>query len=421
MLNMVIFERNRFVWAFFIFHLRVGTRLALRRLTPLLAAVFTVYYFFKPEFFHSVAAAFVYTGSLITGFFSAIISLSIARMAALRICLGLDGWIRHLPASSLMHRRLASVAIFVAQLPVLVVLALLAVFSSIKFGVSATAYFLGLPILGLASAQCVMPIKRKVIIRPLAAVACVFSASGHWVLFAGSIIMVIAADLLSGALCPTRRRLKFYYALKGSLLNASISWRALRARIFIPYLPSLTVLGATALFLFNNDPNPSLAVKVVCFGGALSIAFFYAVLANMLAARRPPWPWSRSLPWSAEERIIIDSFFLGLHFLPLLFLIALMKSEAVWPLAASLPLLTLVASHAMRRAPEYRTGASGKVLLTGMLAALSLSLLPLISIVFLALTPLALKYAVEAEKNQKVSRWLELHHLGAGDPLSWSQ
>jgi hypothetical protein len=183
----------------------------------------------------------------------------------------------------------------------------------------------------------------------------------------------------------------------------------------------LQFLGPLPFSSLTTYPNPSLVVKVVCFGGALSIAFFYAVLANMLAARRPPWPWSCSLPWSAEERIIIDSFFLGLHFLPLLLLIALMKSEAVWPLAASLPLLTLVASHAMRRAPEYRTGASGKVLLTGMLAALSLSLLPLISIVFLALTPLALKYAVEAEKNQKVSRWLELHHLGAGDFLSWSQ
>jgi hypothetical protein len=35
--------------------------------------------------------------------------------------------------------------------------------------------------------------------------------------------------------------------------------------------------------------------------------------------------------------------------------------------------------------------------------------------------PLILKYAVEGEQSQKVSRWLELHHLAAGDSLSWSK
>jgi len=79
------------------------------------------------------------------------------------------------------------------------------------------------------------------------------------------------------------------------------------------------------------------------------------------------------------------------------------------------------ASGAMRQVAERRTRSYGLVLLNGTLWALSLSLIPLISLVFLALTPLAFKIAAEKEKNQKVSLWLELHHLAAGDPLSWSQ
>ncbi len=61
------------------------------------------------------------------------------------------------------------------------------------------------------------------------------------------------------------------------------------------------------------------------------------------------------------------------------------------------------------------------VLVYGVLGAFLIALFPMISFLFLALTPLALKYAVDEERRQKVSRWLELHHLAAGDTLTWSQ
>jgi len=34
--------------------------------------------------------------------------------------------------------------------------------------------------------------------------------------------------------------------------------------------------------------------------------------------------------------------------------------------------------------------------------------------------PWAARAAAERERRQKVSRWLALHHLAAGDPQSWS-
>jgi len=418
---MSILKNGRFIRAFFVFHLNVGTRLAIRKLAVVLGIAFAVYYLFWPQLFHSLFASLIQARSLMTGFISTVISLSIAGMAAPRVFHGLDGWIRHLPSSSKIQRRMAIVAVFMAQLPVLIVLAVLSIFACRISGFFPTSYLVGLPILGLASALCIMPTKRKMITRPLAVIACVFSTSSHWWLVFGSIILLITTDITSGPLSPTRRRSRFHKALKGSLLNVTISWRALRLRLFIPYLLSLLVLGITALFLLNNVFDFSLSIKAVRFGGALSIALLYGIVANTLATRRPPWPWARSLPWSARERIFIDSFFLSLHTIPLLILVALMNLKAIWPLIISLPVFTLFASQAIRRAPEDRMGASGRILLVGVLGALSVSLLYFISLLFLALTPLVLEYAVKEEQRQKVSRWLELHHLAAGDSLSWKK
>ena len=45
---------------------------------------------------------------------------------------------------------------------------------------------------------------------------------------------------------------------------------------------------------------------------------------------------------------------------------------------------------------------------------------PIVGLLAVLLAPLALRAAAERERRQKVSRWLELHHLAAGDPQSWS-
>ena len=120
--HMTIFQDKRSLKAFFIFHLGVGIRLAVRKLAPVLAVIFAAYFILRPEFFHELSAGFVHAGFLMTGIFSTAISLSVAGMAGPRVCHGLDGWIHHLPASSLMHRRLAVFAIFIAQIPILFIL-----------------------------------------------------------------------------------------------------------------------------------------------------------------------------------------------------------------------------------------------------------------------------------------------------------
>jgi hypothetical protein len=62
-----------------------------------------------------------------------------------------------------------------------------------------------------------------------------------------------------------------------------------------------------------------------------------------------------------------------------------------------------------------------QILMVGTTASVLVCLVPLISVIFFALTPLILRYGTELEKRQKVSRWLDIHHLAAGDPLSWSR
>jgi uncharacterized membrane protein YvlD (DUF360 family) len=413
--------RAHSVKPFVIFHLGVGVRLALRKLAPILAVAFAAYYLLRPELFNAIFAALLERGSLLMGLVSTLLSLSVAAMAAPRICLGLNGWIRHLPARGLTHRRLAGIAITTAQTPVLLLLAVLSLFAFAVFQVSPFLYLLGLPILGLASGLFVLPLQRNCFSKPLSFAACVLSTSGHWIFLTIAIVLLIIADLTAGSLSPSRKSRVSQRSLPGSLTNVIIVLRALRLRILFPYLPALFVLGLTSLFLSNNTLTLHQIFRGVIFGGTLSVSMLCAFIANSLAVRRPPWPWARSLPWSAQQRITTDASLIGLSAIPILFLVMLIKLQAIWPVAICIPPLVFFASLSVRRAFENQLGAVWQILIVGTTASVLVCLIPLISIVFLAMTPQLIKYGAEQEKQQKVSRWLEMHHLAAGDSLSWSR
>jgi hypothetical protein len=65
-------------------------------------------------------------------------------------------------------------------------------------------------------------------------------------------------------------------------------------------------------------------------------------------------------------------------------------------------------------------GASGEILMEGLWLAAAVALLPWASLALVAAAPWAARSAARRERRQKVSRWLEIHHLAAGDPQSWS-
>lgn len=407
--------------AFFLFHLHVGTRLALRIFIPAITVFFSLYFVLGYEFFLSLMATILDGGFLLSGILTTFLCLMTANFAARRICLGLNGWIRHLPGNNHTHRRTAAISILFAQLPILVTLAGLASIASKLFEISTTPYLAGLPLLGLSSGLCVLPVKQKIFTRPMAILAGICTSSNNWGILVGGVLLLIVADSLSGPLVLKTKRSKTRRQIKSMFFIASLTWRAIPLRPLIPYLFSLIILGMTQLFLVNNHPSPQLAERVVRFGGALSMVVFCSIFANMLASHRPPWPWVRSLPWSSKSRIIWDSSLISFPLLSLFALVSLMNLKSVLPLAASLPILSVYSSYSIRHAPESLAGSSGKVLLYGSIGALLLYLIPWFSLFFLAMTPVVLKEAIKAEKRQKVSRWLELHHLAAGDSLSWSE
>jgi hypothetical protein len=406
--------------SFFLFHLHVGTRVSLRIFIPLVGVFFSLYYVLGYEFFLSSMASVLDSGFLLSGLFTSLVFLSVAKFAARRICLGLGGWIRHLPAENTIQRHMAGIAVFISQIPVLVILAILAFLSSKLYTVSALPYLVGLPLAGLSCSFCVLPVRNKLIASPLAAFSGICFASNDWGLLAAGLILLIVADGVSGPLTIKRKRTRFHNSLGGPLFIANINWRALKFRLLFPYLISFPFIGAARLFLVNNDVSSQLAERVIRFGGTLCLTVFCSIFTNMLTSRRPPWPWIRSLPWSARSRVIWDSQFIFFHTLPLALIIGLWNFKASLPLIFVLPFLSLYSAYSIRQAYDSRMGASGKILSLGTLCALLLSLVPMSSFFLLALTPLFLKVAIHSEKHQKVSRWLELHHLAAGDSLSWS-
>jgi hypothetical protein len=406
-------------FAFLQFHLAVGIRVALRVLVAAVAFFFALFYLLRPELFIGAAAQLISLG-LPAGAAAAMSFLVFAGIASRRICLGLTGWIRHLPASGSLHRRLAALAVLSAQLPILLIWTALSIAAHRMYGVSVVPFLAGLPFSAAAASLALLPVRRHHLTLPLAASAAVLAAVSHWLFLGVAVLLTAAADLSAGPLTPTRVRLVFSLP-RGVAFHLAIAWRALRFRLFIAYIPSLFLAGLSFFFLANNTASPRLAGTVVRLNGALTLILFCGVLANILASRRPPWPWARSLPLAASSRILNDALLLGLHAAFLLIPVALIAPRALWPLAAALPLLSLRAARAVPLSRDFRSGPLGVLAKESALWALLIGLFPSAALLLLPALPLALKEAANAEKSHKVSRWLELHHLAAGDPLSWSR
>lgn len=404
------------------FHLQVGARLALRVMVPAFASAFGGLMLFGVDFINSFSLMLFGPGTRGgSGMLIALACLAVAWIAVPRVCRGLDGWMRHLPATGIAHRRAAMLAVTAAQGSLLVILLFLAA-AAAKNGSDPWPDLAGLVLAMPAAALAAMPVQR-VAARPLALAAAFLPFSGGCLPVAAGAALFLAADRIAGPLGKVRKGIALGEAARrgtGRWLEARIAWRALGWSLPGHLLGGLFPLACAALFVRNNDLAPADVRLGALLGGGCAVVFLLAGMAESLAVRRPAWPWSRSLPWPASRRVLADSLFLGAHALPLVPLTAWIEPVASLAVAAVIPLLAVLAAGAMRRAPERRTGASGEVLGAGLLLAAAVALLPWVSLLALAGTPLAARAAAERERRQKVSRWQEIHHLAAGDPQSWS-
>jgi hypothetical protein len=404
------------------FHLQVGIRLALRIIAASIAALFALYYILRPEFFMLLSRIiFLDKGWIMSGIISAAVCIFFARIAAGKVCSGLNGWIRHLPASQLSHRRMSLFAILVALLPILFILAFFSFFAFSASGKNPIAYFTGLFFVGISSAFCFIPIKRKTHIRALMVPASFLAGTGDWILLLLSIVLIITADRTAGSLFPARHPKRFRLSFRGIFFVSTLTWRSLRIRLMIPFIPVVLVLGLTYLFLVNNNFPLEISSTIVRLGAAAALVIFSSIFANLISIQRPPWPWSRSLPWSARQRILLDSFFLLSLAIPIFVLMGIWDFQSSLVLAAGFPSLALFSSGAIRLSSKDRLGPAGKILPLGLMGAFSLGLFPLMAPALLLLAPLLLISASNQDKKQEVSVLIQQRHTSEGDSLSWSE
>jgi hypothetical protein len=405
------------------FHLRSGVRLALRAMVPLLVPFIAMVGLSEsPSGFIASLAVRLTTASPdpFVPVILAATSIGIAAWAAPRLTNGISAWIRHLPVTAAAHRRSIALALAAAQAPILALVALLAIGVLLDGRLSVSVVKLaGTPIAALGAAYTVLPVRRTILVCPLGLTAAVASLAGNATGLATAVLALVAAEIVAGPILKARGVRRRGLA-PASLLPALISGRALGTSAAGLSVFPLLALGASWLFVTNNQLDPAHTSAAVRLGGSLAIVFVLAALSDAVAARRPAWPWARSLPWSSARRVAVDAVFLAVHALPAVLIAALINVWGAVALLGTIPLLSIRASAAIRNGVGDRIGASGRVLAEGILATCLITLQPWLALVALALLPAALRSAARSEQAIKPTRWSPLHHLAAGDPLSWS-
>jgi hypothetical protein len=409
--------------AFLLFQLRVGTRLALRILAPILAAILFSFYILRPEFTVALARALFIEGSLVeSGLVGTLLLAGMARAVMPRITAGRAGWARSLPADGRVLRALEILTSVIAEVPLLAVLGVLAWTVARPDRVRVALLLAGL-LVGAAAAG-LLCLRGSNFLRGklLAVAACFLCLTGNGMFLVAAVAILILALAAPDDAMGKRRRRRPRHGLPSGGFFYGLSLRAVDGRIVLAYVPAAIVLAASRLFLENNDLGPKTAFSLSLFGLTLGQAVFIGVAADTLAARRPVWPWLRSLPLSASARIGSDALFLGLCALPTASGLALLgrSSWEIVFLAGPLAWFALRGAGAMREAAGRPFGVLGKVFVEGTILSMGVAVLPWISWLLAVAAPIAFFFARNAERRLKPSLWAERHHLNAGDPLSWS-
>ncbi len=418
------------------FHLRVGVRVAVRSLVPLaVAAVAASVLYGSPMAVLGPVRALLLppTPSAAAALLAMGLCVGIAAASGPRLTVGVTGWLRHLPVPSAAHRRAVTAGLVVVQAPFLAIVAAGGLGTLDLQADTTVPRLVGLGPLAWVSALASLRVVRRST-RPMAIVAAVMAWVGSWPWLLGSLLCLIAVELTAGALAgrprSRKRRRRLIFAPSSSRgwgdraaaagLWLAIAWRALGWRIGASWIPGLLVLFVLEMFLRNNSLTQEQRLLAVRFAGVVGTALVMSALADGLVRLRPPWPWIRSLPWSCARRTAIDAGILAGVALPVAAIAGAFVPAVLPTVAATLPLLALRGATAVRRGPGRASGASGPLLVEGSLAAAAVAVVPWSAAVAVALVPLAARLAANSEREQEISRWHELHHMAAGDPLSWS-
>jgi hypothetical protein len=341
-----------------------------------------------------------------------------AHLAARRLASTLGGWHLHLPADRTARRRAFLLALAAAQGPALGIW--------LAFWVAAWASgepvhlssLVAIPLVALGAGFAMLPLRHPWG-RGLGGAAVLLALMANTWMLLGSVLALLAAEWMAGPLRTSviRPRAGVGWATP-RLLPTWVAVRALGHRLPVALGAAAVPVLASWLFLRNNalgDAQAALAVRTGC---GLSTILVPLQLAGHLKALRPPWGWSRSLPWSSRTRTLHDTAFLAVCSAP-----AVASGMLLAPFAglALVPLAAFVALHltgAIRRSLDNRMAVGAADVAAVCIAALAVGVSGWSACALLGLLPWVASEAVRREQVMKVSLWHAQHHDIAGDPIT---
>ena len=360
----------------------------------------------------------------------AAVCAALVGVAVPRVTLGVNGWMRSLAATGEMNRRAATAALAASQAFAILVAVAACVITPLVYHVPLSlSKILTLPLIVVSAAMVLLPVERAAG-RAVAAVALALAIPGTWALGALSVVALVIADRISGAILPSRRRMRLLakrhdahiFRERPSLVQwISISWSALPVASVIgaALLPAIFVLFG--YFIVRHNPHlPAPSVfRTIRISGSLAVAAFAAALAQVMLRVRPTWAWARSLPWSSASRVAADGVALGLPLLVVPVVLAPLAPMHALAVAATIPTIAVAGSTALRGGGGRHTGAAGETFVIALGACFAIALSALAAIPVLFLVPMLVRLGARRERRSRVTRWLELQHDAVGDP-AWS-
>jgi hypothetical protein len=250
---------------------------------------------------------------------------------------------------------------------------------------------------------------RRAVTAVVGAAALGASLTRSWTGIAIAWLLLVAASTVGGIdtrrITATRRSVA-----TGGWLPLVVNSRALGFRVAPAFLIAAMPLAAGFAFVTNNpDVTGGFAVR---WAGALSVVLLYADLVERMARRRPPWRWSRSLPWSSLDRVRTDAVWLGLHSVPFVLVTLWIDFVAGALVLCCLPLLSIRAATALRTRPS-RMGVAGPTLVEGLFTATFLAVVPWVGLAALALAWPAARVAAARDRD------VGAHAVAARHPRLW--
>lgn len=359
----------------------------------------------------------------------AAICVALAGVAMPRVTLGATGWMRSLPVSGRSSRRAAVVALCGTQAFAMVVAVLsIAGAAAVYHAPLIAGKIAGIPIIIVAAAMFVLPVRSS--LGPMfALLAIIFAVPGHWLTNALAIVLLIVSDQTAGAIVPLRRRRakqrKQRQRRSASKPITEPRWQWARLTLLaLPkanavagfFLPVVFVAFGYFIVLNNPDLPHETALRTVRVSGSLSVLALASALSNSTLRSRPVWPWVRSLPWSARNRVVNDAV---LALMPLLLVPLSLAPLVLGPalaVAATTPAIAAASAAALRAGAGRQSGAAGEVAIVAVIAGALIALWPLTSVLILLVAPAFVRLGIQREQRTGATRWDELHHDAAGDP-----